>query len=99
MASRPVVRGDQQRVEAQQEEHRTIHRIDLPVRLAAFLSNRDLLGNQDMIWVGIDRANLNPPKKVPGNPTRSYRSTAPLKIVGEVTGWVKQTPEEIQKWQ
>jgi tetratricopeptide (TPR) repeat protein len=37
-------------------------------------------------------------KKFPGNPTRSYRSQAPLKIVGEVTDWVKQTPEEIQKW-
>jgi rifampin ADP-ribosylating transferase len=37
-------------------------------------------------------------KKFPGNPTRSYRSTAPLKIVGEVTDWVKQTPEELQKW-
>ncbi|GGH23528.1 NAD(+)--rifampin ADP-ribosyltransferase [Sphingobacterium alkalisoli] len=37
-------------------------------------------------------------KKFPGNPTRSYRSEAPLKIVGEVTEWVKQTPEEIQKF-
>jgi tetratricopeptide (TPR) repeat protein len=37
-------------------------------------------------------------KKFPGNPTRSYRSQAPLKIVGEVTDWVRQTPEEIQKW-
>ena len=37
-------------------------------------------------------------KKFPGNPTRSYRSQSPLKIVGEVTDWVKQTPEEIQKW-
>lgn len=37
-------------------------------------------------------------KKFPGNPTRSYRSLAPLKIVGEVTDWVKVTPEEIQKW-
>ena len=37
-------------------------------------------------------------KKFPGNPTWSYRSTAPLKIVGEVTEWAKQTPEEIQKW-
>jgi tetratricopeptide (TPR) repeat protein len=27
-------------------------------------------------------------KKFPGNPTRSYRSSAPLKIVGEVTDWV-----------
>jgi len=37
-------------------------------------------------------------KKFPGNPTRSYRSEAPLKIVGEVTDWVRQTPEELQKW-
>jgi rifampin ADP-ribosylating transferase len=37
-------------------------------------------------------------KKFPGNPTRSYRSRSPLKIVGEVTDWVKQTPEELQKW-
>ncbi len=37
-------------------------------------------------------------KKFPGNPTRSYRSQAPLKIVGEVTDWVSQTPEELQKW-
>lgn len=37
-------------------------------------------------------------KKFPGNPTRSYRSTAPLKIVAEVNDWVRQTPEDIQKW-
>ena len=37
-------------------------------------------------------------KKFPGNPTRSYRSRTPLKIVGEVTDWVRQTPEELQKW-
>lgn len=37
-------------------------------------------------------------KKFPGNPTRSYRSQAPLKIIGEVTDWVRQTPEELQKW-
>jgi DNA-binding MarR family transcriptional regulator len=37
-------------------------------------------------------------KKFPGNPTRSYRSQAPLKIVGELTDWVRQTPEEIQIW-
>jgi hypothetical protein len=37
-------------------------------------------------------------KKLPGNLTRSYRSTAPVKIVGEVTDWVGQTPEELQKW-
>jgi tetratricopeptide (TPR) repeat protein len=37
-------------------------------------------------------------KKFPGNPTRSYRSQAPLKIVGEVTDWVRMAPEELQKW-
>jgi rifampin ADP-ribosylating transferase len=37
-------------------------------------------------------------KKFPGNPTRSYRSQAPLKIVGEVTDWVRLTPEERQLW-
>jgi hypothetical protein len=37
-------------------------------------------------------------KKFPGNPTRSYRSQAPLKIVGEVTDWVRQTPEQVQEW-
>ncbi len=37
-------------------------------------------------------------KKFPGNPTRSYRTEAPLKIVGEATDWVRQTPEEIQHW-
>lgn len=37
-------------------------------------------------------------KKFPGNPTRSYRSVHPLKIVGEITDWVRQTPEELQVW-
>ena len=37
-------------------------------------------------------------KKFPGNPTRSYRSSAPLKIVGEVTDWVRLTPEELKSW-
>lgn len=37
-------------------------------------------------------------KKFPGNPTRSYRSLAPLKIVGEADDWVRQTPEQLQDW-
>jgi len=37
-------------------------------------------------------------KKFPGNPTRSYRSVEPLKIIGEATDWVRQTPEQIQHW-
>jgi len=37
-------------------------------------------------------------KKFPGNPTRSYRSQVPLKIVGEVRDWARITSEELQKW-
>ena len=37
-------------------------------------------------------------KKFPGNPTRSYRSVHPLKVVGEITDWVRQTPEELKIW-
>ena len=37
-------------------------------------------------------------KKFPGNPTRSYRTAAPLKIVGEANDWTKITAEERQRW-
>ena len=37
-------------------------------------------------------------KKFPGNPTRSYRTDAPLKIIGEVTDWTRITPEQLQQW-
>jgi rifampin ADP-ribosylating transferase len=37
-------------------------------------------------------------KKFPGNPTRSYRSMEPLKVVGEVTDWTRLTPEALQAW-
>jgi len=37
-------------------------------------------------------------KKFPGNPTRSYRSEAPLKVVGELTDWARQTPEQLRQW-
>jgi hypothetical protein len=37
-------------------------------------------------------------KKFPGNPTRSYRSAAPLRIVGEITEWTRLTPEQLQTW-
>lgn len=32
-------------------------------------------------------------KKFPGNPTRSYRSTHPLRIVGEIESWEPFDPE------
>jgi len=37
-------------------------------------------------------------KKFPGNPTRSYRSTEPLRIVGEVTDWRRLTDAELRDW-
>lgn len=37
-------------------------------------------------------------KKFPGNPTRSYRSREPIRIVGEVTDWTRLTPEALQGW-
>ena len=37
-------------------------------------------------------------KKFPGNPTRSYRSREPLRILAEVTDWKRLTPEELQVW-
>lgn len=35
-------------------------------------------------------------KKLPGNPTRSYRSRHPLRVVGEVADWVGHSPERLQ---
>ncbi len=35
-------------------------------------------------------------KKFPGNPTKSYRTQSPLKIVGEVVGWKGHSPEALQ---
>lgn len=37
-------------------------------------------------------------KRFPGNPTRSYRSTAPLRVVEEITGWTRLTPEALRSW-
>ena len=37
-------------------------------------------------------------KKFPGNPTRSYRSAAPIRVVREVTDWPRLTPAELQGW-
>ncbi|MGZ4455752.1 MAG: NAD(+)--rifampin ADP-ribosyltransferase, partial [Nocardioides sp.] len=35
-------------------------------------------------------------KKFPGNPTRSYRSREPLRVVGELVGWVGHPPERLR---
>ena len=35
-------------------------------------------------------------KKFPGNPTRSYRTKSPLRVVGEVLDWEGHAPEVLQ---
>jgi rifampin ADP-ribosylating transferase len=35
-------------------------------------------------------------KKLPGNPTRSYRTREPVRVVGELTDWVGHSPEQLQ---
>jgi hypothetical protein len=35
-------------------------------------------------------------KKFPGNPTRSYRSKHPFKVVGEVTVWQSHSPQKVK---
>ena len=36
-------------------------------------------------------------KKFPGNPTKSYRTKSPLKVIGEVKEWQGHTEEQLQK--
>jgi rifampin ADP-ribosylating transferase len=35
-------------------------------------------------------------KKFPGNPTRSFRTREPVRVVGELVDWVGHTPEQVQ---
>ncbi|WP_446742329.1 NAD(+)--rifampin ADP-ribosyltransferase [Silvibacterium acidisoli] len=44
----------------------------------------------------VDDPNLTD-KKFPGNPTLSYRSRDPLRVVGEVTKWQGHPPEQLEK--
>ncbi|MGN8245466.1 NAD(+)--rifampin ADP-ribosyltransferase [Cellulomonas soli] len=34
-------------------------------------------------------------QRFPGNPTRSYRTREPVRVVGEITGWVGHAPERL----
>lgn len=43
----------------------------------------------------VDDPNLTD-KKFPGNPTKSYRSREPLRVVVELLDWQGHSPEEIQ---
>jgi rifampin ADP-ribosylating transferase len=35
-------------------------------------------------------------KKFPGNPTRSYRTREPVRVVGELADWVGHSPDQLQ---
>ena len=35
-------------------------------------------------------------KRFPGNPTQSFRSRHPLRVVGELEGWIGHSPEKLQ---
>jgi rifampin ADP-ribosylating transferase len=35
-------------------------------------------------------------QRFPGNPSMSYRSRAPLRVVAAVTGWQGHSPEQVQ---
>jgi rifampin ADP-ribosylating transferase len=35
-------------------------------------------------------------KKFPGNPTKSYRSRDPLRVVGEIRNWLGHSPEALK---
>jgi hypothetical protein len=43
----------------------------------------------------VDDPNLTD-KKFPGNPTASYRSRAPLRVLGEVAEWQGHSPEQFR---
>jgi rifampin ADP-ribosylating transferase len=36
-------------------------------------------------------------KRFPGNPTKSYRSRSPFRVVGEVTDWKGHAPEQLRE--
>jgi rifampin ADP-ribosylating transferase len=36
-------------------------------------------------------------KRFPGNPTKSYRSRDPIRIVGEVSNWMGHSPEQLKE--
>jgi len=36
-------------------------------------------------------------KKFPGNPTKSYRSRDPLRVIAEVTNWQGHPPEQLKR--
>jgi rifampin ADP-ribosylating transferase len=38
-------------------------------------------------------------KKLPGNPTRSFRTREPVRVIGELTDWPRHSPEQLRAMQ
>lgn len=36
-------------------------------------------------------------KKFPGNPTKSYRTSSPIRVIGEITDWQGHSPERLKE--
>jgi rifampin ADP-ribosylating transferase len=70
--------------------------------LDAAVWDAELAGGQDRERIYIveptgdfeDDPNLTD-KKFPGNPTRSFRSREPLRVVGEIVDWAGHSPERL----
>ena len=39
---------------------------------------------------------MKPSNANPGNPTRSYRSREPLRVIGEITDWQGHSPKQLK---
>ncbi len=71
----------------------------LAAELAAELSGGAAPRVYEVEPIGVfeDDPNVTDTKLV-GNPTRSYRSSEPLRVVDEVVAWTRSTPEALQTW-
>ena len=84
-------------------EHNTLNHIYLTATLDAAIWGAELAygdGRERIYLVEPTGAIEDDPnltnKKFPGNPTMSYRSQHPFKVVGEVTIWHGHPPEQIK---
>ncbi|WP_127902345.1 NAD(+)--rifampin ADP-ribosyltransferase [Solirhodobacter olei] len=59
-------------------------------------SNRERIYVVEPTGPIVDDPNLTD-KKFPGNPTLSFRSRAPLRVIAEVVDWLGHPPEQLQQ--
>lgn len=90
-------------VSSNYEENRTLRHVYMSATLDAAIWGAELALGKDTerIYVVEPTGEIeNDPnltdKKFPGNPTMSYRTRQPLRIVGEVTEWHGHTLEQVK---